>query len=97
MKLKILFVILITVGGEIVESAIIVAIISGIFTLCGSFIGVITSSKLTAYRIEQLEKRVDKHNNLIERTYGLEDKLGVQTEKLQNTIEQLSKLEKRVG
>lgn len=48
------------------ESAIIVAIISGVFTLCGSCIGVITSSRLTAYRIEQLEKRVDKHNNLIE-------------------------------
>lgn len=78
------------------ESAIIVAIISGVFTLCGSCIGVITSSRLTAYRIEQLEKRVDKYNNLIERVYEIEDRLGIQAEKLQNTIDQLSKLEQRI-
>lgn len=78
------------------ESAIIVAIISGVFTLCGSYISVITSSCLTAYRIEQLEKRVDKHNNLIERVYEIEDQLGIQAEKLQNTIDQLSKLEQRI-
>lgn len=79
------------------ESAILVAVISGVFTLCGSFVGVLTSSRLTAYRIEQLEKRVDKHNNLIERVYEIEDRLGVQAEKLQNTIDQLSKLEQRIG
>lgn len=78
------------------ESAILVAVISGVFTLCGSFVGVLTSSRLTAYRIEQLEKRVDKHNNLIERVYEIEDRLGVQAEKLQNTIDQLSKLEQRI-
>ena len=78
------------------ESALIVAIISGVFTLFGSCIGVITSSRLTAYRIEQLEKRVDKHNNLIERVYEIEDQLGIQAEKLQNTIDQLSKLEQRI-
>ncbi len=79
------------------ESAILVAVISGVFTLCGSFVGVLTSSRLTAYRIEQLEKRVDKHNNLIERVYEIEDRLGIQAEKLQNTIDQLSKLEQRIG
>ena len=78
------------------ESAILVAVISGVFTLCGSFVGVLTSSRLTAYRIEQLEKRVDKHNNLIERVYEIEDQLGIQAEKLQNTIDQLSKLEQRI-
>ena len=38
----------------------------------GSLIGVVVSSKLTTYRIEQLEKKVEKHNNLVERTYDLE-------------------------
>jgi len=38
----------------------------------GSLIGVILSSKLTTYRIGQLEKKVDKHNCVIERTFILE-------------------------
>ncbi len=33
--------------------------------------------ELQAYRIEQLEKKQDKHNNLIERTYILEEKIKV--------------------
>ena len=54
---------------------IMVAVISGIGTLGGSLLGVIASSKLTLYRIEQLEKKVDKHNNVIERTFVLEEKI----------------------
>lgn len=42
-------------------------------TCVGTFGGIYASSKLTAYRIEQLEKRVDKHNNVIERTFRLEE------------------------
>lgn len=38
----------------------------------GSLIGVIVSSKITTYRLEQLEKKVDKHNSIIERTFVLE-------------------------
>ncbi len=48
-------------------STIIVALISLIGTLAGSLGGILVSSKLTNYRIEQLEKKVDKHNNLAER------------------------------
>lgn len=47
--------------------------ISLIGTCAGTFGGIWASSKLTAYRIEQLEKRVDKHNNVIERTFRLEE------------------------
>ena len=54
---------------------IMVAVIAGIGTLGGSLLGVIASSKLTLYRIEQLEKKVDKHNNVIERTFVLEEKI----------------------
>ena len=50
--------------------------------LCGSTIGslagVVASAKLTAYRIEQLEKKVDKHNTVIERTYKLEETQAVE-------------------
>ena len=45
---------------------IISAIISVFGTLGGAFLGVVTSAKLTAYRIEQLEKKVDKHNGFAE-------------------------------
>lgn len=47
---------------------VIVALISFFGTLIGTFGGIITSNKLTTYRIEQLEKRVDKYNSVIERT-----------------------------
>ena len=44
-------------------------------TLIGTFGGIIASNRLTAWRIEQLEKKVDKHNSLIERTLKLEGKM----------------------
>lgn len=49
------------------EPEIIVAICSLIGTLVGSLAGIMTANKLTTYRIEQLEEKVKKHNNLIER------------------------------
>jgi ABC-type lipoprotein release transport system permease subunit len=52
---------------------IIVAAISLCGTLGGSLIGVVVSAKLTNYRIEQLEKKVDKHNNFAERIPLLEE------------------------
>lgn len=68
-------------------SEIIVGLLSLAGTLIGSIAGIIASSKLTVYRIEQLEKKVDKHNNLIERTYKLEERQTVLEEKL-NQLEQ---------
>lgn len=48
-------------------------------TLMGSGIGtiggILASSKLTNHRLEQLEKKVEKHNNIVERTYELEGKM----------------------
>lgn len=54
-------------GVRKISSTIIVALISLVGTLAGSLGGVLVSSKLTNYRIEQLEKKVDKHNNFAER------------------------------
>lgn len=50
-----------------------VAILSLIGTLVGSLFGILTANKLTNYRIEQLEKKVEKHNSVIERVYRLEE------------------------
>lgn len=64
------------------DSAIIVAIISGLFTLVGSFGGIIASSRLTTYRLQQLEEKVNKHNQVIDRVYALERHNEVQDEKI---------------
>lgn len=44
--------------------------------------GILVSSRLTQYRLEQLEKKVEAHNNLIERTYKLEERTELQEEKI---------------
>ena len=48
-------------------------VFSLIASLAGTFGGIITSTKLTNYQINELKKRVDKHNNVIERTFKLEE------------------------
>ena len=61
-------------------------IVVGVLSLCGTLIGsiggIMTANKLTGYRIEQLEKKVDKHNNIIERVYRLEDNDALLEEKI---------------
>lgn len=58
------------------SSEIIVALLGLVGTLAGSFLGVLTAQKLTQYRLQQLEEKVNKHNNIIERTYVLEGKMN---------------------
>ena len=67
------------------SEVVIVAILSLIGTLIGSLTGILTANKLTNYRIEQLEKKVEKHNNVIERVYKLEKEEAV----IQEEISQL--------
>ena len=57
------------------SEAVLVAIISGACTLIGSCGGVIASSRLTQYRLAQLEKQVNRHNQVIERTFRLEGRM----------------------
>lgn len=57
------------------SDAIIVAILSLCGTLLGSIAGILAANKLTNYRIEQLEKKVDKHNTVIERMFKLEQRM----------------------
>lgn len=59
------------------SETVVVAILSLFGTLAGTFGGILTSSKLTAYRIEQLEKKVDKHNNFAERIPVVEEQIKV--------------------
>ncbi len=59
----------------------------------GSLIGVIASSKLTQYRLEQLEKKVEKHNNVIERVYKLEKHEAVLGEEIKVANHRINDLE----
>ena len=64
------------------NDTVIVAIVSLFGTLAGTFGGILTSSKLTNYRLEQLEKKVDKHNRVVERMYEAEKKISVISEEI---------------
>jgi len=60
-----------------ISNDIIVALLGMAGTIIGSFIGVIASSKLTNFRLKQLEQKVDKHNNFAERIPVVEEKIKV--------------------
>lgn len=55
----------------------VIEIISALSGFVGAFGGILVSTKLNNYRIEQLEKKVDKHNDVINRTFVLEEKMKV--------------------
>lgn len=76
------------------SAEVITAAISLIGTLVGTLGGIALSSKLTNYRIEQLEKKVEKHNNLISRTYELEKKFSVLDERIRVANHRIEDLEK---
>lgn len=78
-------------------SSIIVAVLALIGTLVGSYLSHRKSTALIAYRLEQLETRVNKHNNLIERTYHLEEQQVLLEEKIKvanHRIEDLEEMSK---
>lgn len=59
------------------QTEVIVAVLSLVGTVLGSLGGIMVSSRLTTYRIEQLEKKVEKHNKVMERTFVLEEQIKV--------------------
>ena len=77
------------------SEAVLISIISLIGTLLGTFGGIVASSKLTGYRIEQLEKQVEKHNNVVERVYRLEDNDRLLDEKISVANHRIDDLERR--
>ena len=75
------------------DNTILIAMLSFCGTLIGTFGGILTSNKLTNYRIEQLEKRVEKHNNVIERVYTLEKEKAVFQEEMKVANHRINDLE----
>ena len=75
------------------SSEIIVSIITLLGSAVGTFGGILLNARLTNYRIEQLEKKVDRHNSVIERVYLLEKADAVENEELKVINHRLSDLE----
>lgn len=57
------------------NNEVMVALLGFAGTLAGSLLGVVAAGKLTQYRLQQLEEKVNKHNNVIERVFILEGKV----------------------
>ena len=83
------------------NDVIVVALIGAAASIAGSVISMVVSKKqameqanLTLYRIDQLERKVQQHNNLIERTYRLEEDARVYNEKIKVVNHRLEDLEK---
>jgi hypothetical protein len=85
---------------------IIIASIAPVFTLIGVIVTVVIGNKktnasikeqtdLTLYRIEQLEKKQDKHNGLIDRMYKVEDTCHVLDEKISVANHRIADLENK--
>lgn len=75
------------------SEAVIVAVLSLLGTLGGTFGGILTANKLTNYRIEQLEQKVEKHNRVVERVYILEKNEAVMEEEIKVANHRIEDLE----
>lgn len=75
-----------------VSSEVLVAVLSLLGTAFGSITGIMAANKLTNYRIAELEKKVDKHNTIIERFALLEQDNSTQWKRiddLKNSMERI--------
>lgn len=75
------------------SDVVVVGLLSLVGTLGGTFSGILVANKLVNYRLEQLEKKVDKHNSVIDRMYCAEKRLDVQDEKYTELCRHVDSLE----
>ena len=73
------------------DEAIIAVVLSAVIQI----VGLIANSNLTKYRIEQLEKKVDKHNNLVVRMVAVEQSAQYTRERLDDMLDEINGLERR--
>ena len=79
------------------SESIIVALITGGLSLLGVYLSNRKSAALIEYRLKELEKKQDKHNEVIERTYKLEDRANVMEEKMKVANHRIDDLEHKGG
>ena len=73
------------------NDVVVVGLLSLFGTVIGTFGGIVTSAKLTNYRIQQLEKKVEKHNNFAERIPVLEEKIKVEEHRIADLEDEYKK------
>ena len=73
-------------------ATVLVAVISLVGTLVGSFLANSKNSALIAYRLEELEKRVQKHNNIVERLAIVERDIKTAYKRLDEEREEIKEL-----
>jgi hypothetical protein len=78
------------------SDTVIVGLLSLLGTGLGGVISVLTANKLTNYKIEQLQKQVEKHNTIIERTYKLEENAAVMDEQIKVANHRIQDLERKL-
>ena len=75
---------------------VLVATLSLAGTLIGSVVGILTANRLTNYRLEELEKKVDKHNNVIERVAILEQNENTQWKRIDEIKTDVESVKKEI-
>ena len=83
------------IEGDMKQTEVLIALIGLTGSAVGTFAGILTAAKLTNYRIGQLEKKVDKHNTVIERTFKLEEAQAVIQEQIKVVNHRISDLENK--
>ena len=78
------------------SDTIVVGLLSLLGTGIGGVISVLTANKLTNYKIEQLQKQVEKHNTIIERTYKLEENAAVMDEQIKVANHRIADIERKL-
>ena len=81
---------------ESMTEAIVVAALGLVGTLAGSYLANRKSTALVIYRLEQLEQKVSKHNNLVERTYALEESVALLDERQKVANHHITDLESSI-
>lgn len=74
-------------------AAIIAALIGAAGSAVGAILGIVINTKLISYRLSQLEEKVNKHNNLIERTYNIEMRVELLEERVKVANHRIDDLE----
>ena len=72
------------VPGGNMNAELLIALMSLAGTVVGSLSGVLAANRLTNYRIQELEKKVEKHNTVLERTFRLEERMKVANNRIQD-------------
>lgn len=73
----------------------VISLISALGSAVGTFAGIMVNSRITNFRICELEKKVDKHNRVIERVYNLEKRDAVVEEEIRVANHRISDLEEQ--